>query len=208
MPSFISIINKEIKAKGHSKDNEINQEKIREYLFDDEYQNLQKIASLPKFSLEDNPLFFYPGCGTDILFPLHYLSLFSNLTKARFLFVDLDKNFELLKTVLDEIGVTFSQNKSSITFYWNNCQVNLEFREENAFRTIQGMESFDIYFERAFRIMKSQAEDYEERVFDKLKKGGVLISDSGFYQFEMEKIIVPLELSSYNEMIIGKKPIQ
>lgn len=47
------------------------------------------------------------------------------------------------------------------------------------------------YFERAFSIMKSHHPEYEHKIFAKLKPNGVLISDSGFQGFPLEKIAVP-----------------
>ena len=53
--------------------------------------------------------------------------------------------------------------------------------------------------------MKDSDPNYENKVFDSLNQGGVLISDSGFQKLDLERIDVPSELSSYKEMIIGKK---
>lgn len=64
---------------------------------------------------------------------------------------------------------------------------------------------FDIYFERAFRIMKDQMEGYESQVFEKLSSGGVVISDSGFKEVGLEKIDLPISLSAYQEMMAGLK---
>ena len=53
--------------------------------------------------------------------------------------------------------------------------------------------------------MREHIPYYEQSVFDKLASGGVIISDSGFEEVEMERISVPLELSSYGEMVMGRK---
>ena len=83
--------------------------------------------------------------------------------------------------------------------------VELEFVEGNVFEILNQLPYFDIYFERAFRIMKDSADGYENQVFSKLRPGGILISDSGFQHCSLKKLNVPRELSSYGEMIIGIK---
>ena len=53
--------------------------------------------------------------------------------------------------------------------------------------------------------MKEQDQSYEHKIFEKLKTGGILISDSGYQKTPLQKMKVPPELSSYKEMIIGVK---
>ena len=67
------------------------------------------------------------------------------------------------------------------------------------------IELFDLYFERAFRIMKDDDPDFEQKVVTKLSSDGMIISDSGFQGLELNYLDASRELSSYNEMVIGVK---
>ena len=73
------------------------------------------------------------------------------------------------------------------------------------FQILPQIPPFDIYFERAFRIMKDGHENYEKQIYQKLKPKGILISDSGFQNSPLEKVEVSQKLSAYKEMIIGVK---
>ncbi len=206
MGFLISYEERPVKAKGLHKLAQPSQEKLKEYFFPDDYQNLSLLSALPEIQYPENPTLFYPGCGADILFPLKYVELlFPRLRKITFILNDLDNNFGLIKTILDDVGVSFSEKKKTLKFYWNDILVDLEFIQGNVFEILPHLPSFDIYFERAFRIMKDYHEGYEEQIYQKLNPGGILISDSGFQHLPLERIEVSRELSSYKEMIIGVK---
>ncbi|HLD40404.1 MAG TPA: hypothetical protein VJB13_04650 [Candidatus Nanoarchaeia archaeon] len=206
MGFLISYEEKAVKAKGLNKLAIPDPEKVQQYFFPDEYQNLSLLSKLPKLKYPEHPVLLYPGCGADILFPLKYVEiLFSRLRNITLIFNDLDNNLGLIKTILDEVGVSFKEKKSQITFYWNGVLIELKFIQGNIFQILPQIPAFDIYFERAFRIMKDEHENYENQVYQKLNSNGLLISDSGFQQLPLEKIKVSKELSSYQEMIIGIK---
>ncbi|MFH1275484.1 MAG: hypothetical protein ABIH82_00065 [Candidatus Woesearchaeota archaeon] len=189
--------------KGLCKDYQINEEMLKEYFFDGDKEKL----NLLNFTLNlnvDKPTLFYPGCGVDILYPLFFLEkVFPKLSEIKLIFNDIDNNLGIIKTILDDIGVSFSGNETELKFYWKNILIDLEFLRGNVFS--MNLPHFDLYFERAFRIMKDQDLRYEFRIYERLNQKGILISDSGFERFELEKLKVPLELSSYGEMVIGKK---
>lgn len=197
-----------VKPKGLNKAALPNETKIKEYIFIEDYRNLQLLGRIPKIKLADNIIvLFYPGCGSDILFPLKYVEfLFPEIKKIKFIFNDLGNTLGLIKTVLDDIGISFSEEgNNKISFYWNNLLVNLEFVIGDVLEVISHLSYFDIYFERSFRIMREQLEGYEMIVYNKLNKMGVLISDSGYQSLNLKRVEVPLKLSSYEEMIIGLK---
>jgi hypothetical protein len=205
MSQFISVMERKVKAKGKNPSKEINNNKVRELIFDEDYQNLPLLETLPTFP-HTNITLLYPGCGADILFPLIYLEkLFPNVKEAEFLFNDVHDNYGLIKTILDDVGIPFSETKNRLLFYWREIHISLKFVEGSIFFLIDTAPEFDVYFEKVFRIMKDEFPEYERKVFNKLKQNGVLISDSGFQSLPLEKIKVPLELSSYKEMIIGVK---
>ncbi len=207
MGFLISYEERKVKAKGLNKLAQPKKEKIQEYLFPDEYQNLSLLLDLPKLEYPKNPVLFYPGCGADILLPLHYMEiLFPRLQNIHFIFNDLDNNLGLFKTILDDVGVSFQElKKNHLQFYWKGILVDLQFLQGNIFPTLSQIPDFNIYFERAFRIMKDGHENYEQQIYQKLKPKGILISDSGFQQLPLQKLAVSQELSSYREMIIGIK---
>ena len=206
MPNLIIYEEKKVEAKGLNSNNKISQEKLKSYFFEDDYQNLELLnkISIPFEKTEISLL--YPGCGTDILFPLIYLDkLFPQLNKANLTFVDEDNNLGMIKTILDEVGISFSEDKSQIQFHWNHKLITLTFvmkKIENHFSELQ---SYDIYFEKAFRIMRDYIFDYENKILSKLNENGVIISDTGFENQNLKQITVSKELSSYKEMIIGLK---
>ena len=204
MPNLISYSERKIKAKGARKEYQLNQEVLQNHFFDEDYENLKLLRSIQKMNHSGKKTLFYPGCGVDILFPLHYVEiLFPKVDKFLFIFCDIDNTLGTIETILDDIGVPFSKSKQQIEFYWKEKKINLQFIEGNVFSI--DLPSFDIYFEKAFRIMKDADESYESRVINQLHKNGVLISDSGYLEQQLERIKVSLELSSYQEMIIGIK---
>lgn len=206
MGFLISYEEKQVKAKGLHKLAKPNEEKIKQYLFPDEYQNLSLLADVPRMEYPENFILFYPGCGADILMPLKYVEiLFPRLRKITFYFNDLDSTFGLIKTVLDDVGISFRENKHFLQFYWKGILIDLKFMQGNVFQILNKIPAFDIYFERTFRIMKDNHPDYENEIYQKLKAKGILISDSGFQHLPLQKIGVSQELSSYGEMIIGVK---
>ncbi|MBU1111983.1 MAG: hypothetical protein ABIG93_00755 [archaeon] len=214
MGNLIILEAKEVKVKGLDVSNKPDEEKLKEYFFDEDYANLKLLDQVQKFKRSENLNWFYPGCGSDILFPLVYLEkLFPNVTEVQFNFLDLENFLGIIKTILDDIGVTFSEvgekdnfgNYNEIKFYWKGKLVNLKFVRANAFTYLENVDSYDIYFERAFRIMRDKEFDYEMLVLSRLRNNGVLISDSGFLGKGLEYIDVPVDLSSYGEMVLGRK---
>src|SRR3989338_7909977 len=206
MGFLISYEEKKAKAKGLDKSAKPKEEKLKEYFFPDDYHNLSLLSGLSKIEYPENPTLFYPGCGADILFPLKYVELlFPRLRKVTLILNDIDNNFGIIKTVLDYVGVSFAEKKKSLQFYWNGILVDLQFIQGNAFELLPELPAFDIYFERAFRIMKDDHPEYENQIYQKLNPNGILISDSGFQHLPLEKMNVSQELSAYKEMIIGIK---
>ncbi len=207
MGFIISYEERPVKAKGLNKLAKPDQEKIQRYLFPDEYQNISLLTEIHRMEYPENPVLFYPGCGADILLPLKYVEiLFPRSRNITFIFNDTDNNLGVIKTILDEVGVSFKEKKKNILqFYWNGILVHLKFIQGNVFQIIAGLPPFDIYFERAFRIMKDEHPEYENQIYQKLNSNGIIISDSGFQQLPLEKMDVSQELSAYKEMIIGVK---
>src|SRR3989338_6296861 len=99
MGFLISFEERAVKAKGLNKLAKPDPQKIQQYLFPDEYQNLSLLADVPRMEYPENPIFFYPGCGADILMPLKYMEiLFPRLRAITFILNDIDNNFGLIKT--------------------------------------------------------------------------------------------------------------
>jgi hypothetical protein len=205
MGNLMSLTEKHVDPKGLNISALPDENKVKNYFFQDDYKNLSLLSKLPKVSDQDKLTLFYPGCGADILFPLKYIEKLFDLKEASLIFNDLDSNLGLIKTILDDINIHFSQNGNKIKFYWKNILVNLEFVQGNIFKLLPNLPDFDIYFERAFRIMKMYHLGYEDLVYQKLNKNGILISDSGFSNLALKRIDISMELSSYKEMILGIK---
>ncbi|MBU0470696.1 MAG: hypothetical protein KKA62_04185 [Nanoarchaeota archaeon] len=184
-----------------------DEDKVKNQFFSEEYSLLLQLKDSCNLTLtKKKPTLFYPGCGSDILTPLIYLeSLFPQTTEADLIFNDENNTFGLIKTILDEVGVSFQEQDNHLCFYWKNILIHLEFIQGDAFSLIREIPPFEIYFEKAFRIMKSYHQDFEDLVYEKLAEKGILISDSGFQDKDLKKVPVPEALSSYQEMIIGIK---
>lgn len=205
MENLIIYNERYIKPKGAKKGIIPNAEKIKSYCFYDDYAHLTQLRTITTFS-HTKATFLYPGCGADVLFPLLYMErLFPQLQEAKFMLVDIQDNQKLIETVLDDIGLPFSRDKERIIFYWKEIKVTIVFIIDNIFLILDSLLPFDIYFERAFRIIKEGHAEYEPKIIEKLAPGGILISDSGFQEVKLERIEVPKELSVYGEMVMGRK---
>lgn len=207
MGKVISYTEREFTAKGLNKKNKVDIFKLQEYIFEEDYEALRQLEQI-NVSLQDTnePILLYPGCGADILSPLFYIQrLFPKLKQIQLYFVDQDNNFGIIKTILDDIGICFEDYGEWIQFYFEGVLIDLYFTQGDIFKMMGEVTPFDIYFERAFRIMKERDSLYEERVVSLLKEGGILISDSGFKEAGLIKIEVSQELSAYREMMIGVK---
>jgi hypothetical protein len=208
MPNLIIYEEKNVEAKGLNPNNKISPEKLKNYFFEDDYQNLELLneISIPFEKREISLL--YPGCGADILFPLIYLDkLFPQLNEAIFTFVDEDNNLGMIKTILDEVGISFEENKNQIEFHWNQKLITLTFIVKKIEDYFQELKNHDIYFEKAFRIMRNHIPNYEGEILNKLNPNAIIISDTGFGNQNLKQIAVSKELSSYKEMIIGIKEV-
>jgi hypothetical protein len=204
MNNIISIEERDVKAKGINKEARPT-EKLRNYFFAEDFRQLNHLDDVAIAFPNSQPVLFYPGCGCDIFFPLLYLEkLFPKVEEAHLTFMDRDDNLALIKAILDDVGISFAQSDNAITFYWNGLLVYLDFIVGDVFSLIKNYR-YDIYFERAFRIMKSQQLTYEQNVYTQLQPNGILISDSGFQGVPLQRIPVSPTLSGYHEMIIGVK---
>jgi len=204
MGNLIVFIPRLVQAKGASASKAIRQEMLQDYLLDSDAEKVSLVDLQLPLSCS-SPTLFYPGCGADIIYLMLFLEkAFPALQKISLVLNDVENNMGMIKTILDDIGITFSEaGKDNIHFYWNSISVNLQFLVGNAF--LMDLPAFDIYFERAFRIMKSEDLGYESRIYKRLNGNGILISDSGFVNVTLEKFPVSSELSSYGEMIVGRK---
>ncbi len=209
MGEIISYEERKVIAKGLNQKNKINLTKLKSYFFKEDYQNL-KLLNAIRIPFEKKELtLLYPGCGADILFPLIYLErLFPKVIQANFMFVDQENNLGIIKTILDEIGISFEENnltENVIQFYWKRKLIYLNFITQNIEDYLNQAKPIDLYFERAFRIMRERIPDYESRIISLLSLNGMLISDSGFGSANLIKIEVSKELSVYREMMMGIK---
>jgi hypothetical protein len=210
MPNVVTLRDRNVTAKGLNKDNIIDKSRLKEYFLSDDYEKLSLLDNIKLDWDKEELTLFYPGCGSDILFPLLYLDkLFPGVRKIQLNFVDVSNFLGLIKTILDDVGINFSESfvegKDNINFYWKGKLINLTFVQDNVFDYIDKIELFDLYFERAFRIMKDDDPDFEQKVVTKLSSDGMIISDSGFQGLELNYLDASRELSSYNEMVIGVK---
>ncbi len=204
MGEFVTFMEEDVKPQGLNKKARPQKERIKECIFSEDYCNLVLLEKIAPLKIKENPLLFYPGCGADVLFPLLYLErLFPKLKEVQMHFVDIHHSLNLLKTVLHHVGVSFAQENETIRFYWKELFVSLRFQQADVFQNLP--ENFDIYFEKAFGIMKQDAQDYETKIFERLSKNGVLISDSGFKHVPLKRIKISPELSSYRDMVLGIK---
>ena len=192
---------RKIATKGLNKQAVPNLEKVRNHIFNNHYETITMLGNYT-ISIREKPTLFYPGCGVDVLMPLLYVEkLFPSIQELTLIMNDVDDNLSMVQQILDDVGVHFNEQ---MEFYWNGKLVHLSFVQGHVMGILDTV-TFDIYFERAFRIMRDEMEGYEKRVLEKLNNNGILISDSGFQNSGLKTINIPQQLSSYNEMIIGIK---
>lgn len=209
MNEVIALVPRIVVGKGLQR-NHYDEGKIRPFFFQEEWEKLPLLKQLPQFPEKEISL-LYPGSGADIFWPLYYLEhLFPQLEKAHLLFIDLYDVSDMIKTVLDDVGISFEEKEQKepgrmITFYWKEILVTITFQEGNIFELMSSLPAFNIYFEKAFRIMKEGQGDYEEKIMWKLLPGGLIVSDSGFEKVQLQLFTVPPELSAYGEMVVGGK---
>lgn len=184
---------------------QVDYAKLKQFVFDTDYDAIDLLKNISPITLEtEHPLLLYPGCGADIFYPLLYCDRLFSIKACTFLFVDIQDNAKLIMAQLSDVGIGFYIEQDTITFYWNKRLVKLRHIVSDINQCLESLE-YDIYFERAFRAMREGIPRYEERVLERLRPKGVLISDSGFSNVGLEQIKIPLELSSYHEMILGRK---
>jgi len=206
MGNLIVLEEREVKAKGLNKEHKIDFEKVNEYLFDEDIPRLELLSTLPKPKLKVKvPTLFYPGCGTDVLFPLFYVRELWDIEEANFIFLDELNSLTMIKSILDDIGISFSEDKERISFYYDKILIHLKFIHSKIQTQMNFLPKHDIYFERAFRIMRDNIPEYEQKIIAALSNGGVLISDTGFENLPLEYLDVPKQLSSYGEMVMAVK---
>lgn len=210
MSNLIIYQEKNVPAKGLNPNNNINRKKVKDYFFEDDLINLELLDKVNIPITKTKISVLYPGCGADILFPLFYLDkLFPKLTKVEMTFVDYENTFGIIKTILDEVGVSFEEEeekeKNQIKFYWNKKLITLNFVIKKVEEYFSNLGKYDLYFEKAFRIMRDQIENYELKILEKLNFNAIIISDTGFKNHNLKEIKAPKELSSYGEMFIGIK---
>ena len=153
-----------------------------------------------------NPLLFYPGCGPDILSPLMLLQRFSPIPKEVTLyFIDITNYKKVIQTVLSDCNISFEKHHDHLSFFFYETLCHLYYYTGNISKEFNNIPPIDIYFEKAFRIMRDEIFEYEKSIYEKIKNNGVLISDTGFRNFNLKKIQVPNNLSSYGEMIVATK---
>jgi hypothetical protein len=206
MSSIIIYESKAIKPKGLNKADIINKEKLLNYFLAGDYEKLSALEAINLSHNKQKISLLYPGSGADAFVPLLYLQkLFPNVKKAKLIFVDYEDNIGLVKTVLDDVGVSFKGRKNKIKFYWENKLIELRFISKRIEDHLQKGKTFDVYFEKAFRLMRDQISGYEDKILSLLNEGGILISDTGFLNKDLEYIDIPRSLSSYEEMVLGIK---
>jgi hypothetical protein len=206
MSSIIVYESREVKAKGLNKFDKINKDKFQDYFLEGDYERLSQLDNIKLGHHKEKLSLLYPGSGADIFFPLVYLQkLFPQVKKAKLTFIDSDDNMGIIKTMLDDVGISFKGNNHKIKFYWQNKLIKLEFFPASIESYFKRKKKFEVYFEKAFRLMRDQIPKYEETILSLLNEEGVLISDTGFLKKELKYIDVPKDLSSYGEMVLGIK---
>ena len=203
MGELISYEERRIIPKGAKPSSPKNLEK---YLFKETIKNLKILNKVPKQEINKIPHVLYPGCGADILNPLLYLKIiFPKNKQFKLTFVDIHNKQGLIETILDDVNIPFNKNHNKLTFYYEDIKIDFQFINNDIFNIIEKSSNFDIYFEKAFRIMKDTDLNYENKVIKKLNKKGILISDSGYKNKNLKKIKISKRISAYNEMIMATK---
>ena len=216
--NILAIIEQKIIARG-AHPTEISSLHLKQHTLQGELDQLPILSTISIPINTNCPTLLYPGCGSDIIFPLMYVTtLWPNLKTIQCIFIDEYNMQGIIETTLHNLNISFAREKNILIFYWNNILVRLRILVANVFHIMDKVPPIDIYFERAFRIMKSNYPNYESNIINHLTTNGIIISDSGFTQFtkhQIEEIELSKftqnttcqfqSLSSYQEMIIAIK---
>ncbi|MBI2573448.1 hypothetical protein HYV86_06300 [Candidatus Woesearchaeota archaeon] len=210
MDEPIFFIARDFKPKGHQQGSQPDIQKVKSMIYEEDYTTIDSFIPSSQIQLStDQPTLFYPGSGCDILMPLFYIErLLPSISEFTFIFIDIEHFLPLIKTILDDINIPFTNTQEGIIFYWKNQKITLHYQAKDVFSSLTDLKPFDIYFEKAFRIIKEEStnvEEYEYSIIQKLNPNGIIISDSGFQNQELEYIKIPKELSSYSEMVLAQK---
>jgi len=76
--------------------------------------------------------------------------------------MDITDYFPTIKTMLDDVNISFTEDNYRLKFYYDHLLVHFTFTEQDVFPNIPP--HFDIYFEKAFRIMKYASPEYEQKM--------------------------------------------
>lgn len=202
---FICTVQRRVEALGATRSS-VSAVSFEKVVFLADIEKLELLSSVVVSVETSVPLLLYAGSGCDVVFPLEYVRLlFPAIKSLSCVFVDVIPQQGLIETVLDDLGISFARDGNVLMFWWGDILVRLRIVTCDVFSFIDTFSGFDIYFERAFRIMKDGQDKYEAEVATRLNTGGVVISDSGFLGVGLDYVIVDPTLSVYGEMVVGKK---
>src|SRR3989344_3495234 len=113
MDEPIFFMARDFKPKGHQPGTHPDLQKVKSMIYEEDYAAFESFT--PTYSLQlsaDQPTLFYPGSGCDILMPLLYIEkLFPTTKEFIFLFIDVEPFLPLIKTILDDVDIPFTNTK-------------------------------------------------------------------------------------------------
>jgi len=182
---------------------EIKKELGKEFIL---YKRLKRKLNQENIKLnKKNISIFNPGSEADIISPLLVLDACVDLKEEHNIllcFVDL-KDLDIVirerikKTILNSSPkLNIKENYTDIRFKLKNSDITIRYIKKDALRFIDKMDCFDIYFERAFDIIRSDDKEYPQKILkktnhiifsDKPIANDTIIRKSGFKKIKLSK---------------------
>ena len=132
---------------------------------------------------------YYPGGGLDLMRPLAILdSIHKSAKNWRIVLQDPAESIEPIVGLAQAITGVIPHKISgkdwsskSASFHFKDRDITIDLSRSDALHQLPpNLDSYDIYFDRAFEIVRIKDESFVARIARGLRSGGVAITDCGF----------------------------
>lgn len=199
----------------------LNHEKLKQGSFKDEFNTYLRLKEIfkDKKLKKDKIIFFNPGAGGDIINPLLFIDALIECKNLEMIFMDPRFYYSFVIEALKDVVENFKYklklngNTAQISFRLNRTKCSMVYVGKDAFERIPDeiKKGFDIYYERAFRLFRDDQNLYMSLIFEKMNKGGLVVTDWGFNKPIIEKgglkkiENIPKDFGIYKNLTIYKK---
>ena len=152
---------------------------------------------------------YYPGGGLDLVRPLAILDAIATDAKSwRIVIQDPAESIEPIIGMIQKVTGVIphkiyprSWGVHSVVFSFADRELHVDLSRSDALEALpDDLESYEIYFDRAFEIIRSKDASFFGRAIDRLSSRGIVITDSRFQGQEGQAdvlIEVPIEFPAW-----------